>query len=159
MIILHHLGISQSERIVWLLEELQLDYKLVKHVRAPMMAPESLTSIPGNQTGKAPFIEDTTANITMSESAAICEYIVRRYGNDRLTLPPSDPGYPDYVYWFHYANGSFQPSFSLAMIVSLIPDLPEDSMVKHISQARLDAALRLMDGRLQGNRWLAGEEL
>ena len=76
MITVHHLGISQSERIVWLFEELGIEYKLVKHTRAPMLSPESLTSIPGNNTGKAPFIEDPDAGITMSESAAICDYVV-----------------------------------------------------------------------------------
>lgn len=78
MITVHHLGISQSERIVWLMEELGLEYKLVKHVRDPIMAPESITSVPGNKTGKAPFIEDPDAGVTLSESAAICDYVVSK---------------------------------------------------------------------------------
>jgi glutathione S-transferase len=62
------------------------------------------------------------------------------------------------MYWFHYANGSFQPAFSLSMIVNLIPGLPEDSMVKHLSQNRLNAALKLMNDRLANNKWLAGDQ-
>ena len=69
----HHLGISQSERILFLCEELAIEYKIVHHTRDPIGAPESLKSIPGNSTGKAPFLEDPEAGITLSESAAICD--------------------------------------------------------------------------------------
>jgi hypothetical protein len=66
MITVHHLGISQSERIVWLLEELGIEYKLILHTRDPLLSPDSLKSISGNETGKAPFIEDSDAGITLS---------------------------------------------------------------------------------------------
>lgn len=114
-ITLHHLGISQSERIVWLLEELGLEYKLVHHTRDPVIAPESLKSVPGNETGlvtsamnlvqlliscrKSPFIEDDQANVTLSESAAIMEYIIQRYGGGKFALKPDDKHYADYLHW------------------------------------------------------------
>jgi glutathione S-transferase len=107
MLTVHHLGISQSERVVWLCEELEIEYKLVKHTRDPILAPESLTSLPGNKTGKAPFMEDPETGVALSESAAICEYIARKYGNDRLILGPSHKNFADYLYWFHYSNGTF----------------------------------------------------
>ncbi|KAK1063631.1 hypothetical protein LTR74_009375 [Friedmanniomyces endolithicus] len=75
---IHHLGISQSERILWLCEELGLPYTLVKHTRAPVLAPESLKSLPGNPLGRAPFIEDSATGVTLSESGAIAEYIIQR---------------------------------------------------------------------------------
>ena len=100
MIVVHHLGVSQSERIVWLMEELGLPYKLVKHTRDPLLSPDSLKSLPGNVTGKSPFIEDTEANVTLSESGAICDYIIYRYGNGRLALKPDDPHFQDYLYWY-----------------------------------------------------------
>ena len=103
-IVVHHLGISQSERILWLLEELGLEYKLVKHVRDPVMAPESLKSVPGNKPGKAPFIEDTDAGITLSESNAITDYIIFKYGNGRLALPTSNNNFEDYLYWKDFAK-------------------------------------------------------
>lgn len=90
MITLHHLGISQSERIVWLLEELGLPYKIVKHYRAPILSPDSLKIVPGNKSGKAPFIEDDEAGITLSESGAIVEYIINMYGGGKLALKPGD---------------------------------------------------------------------
>lgn len=90
MITLHHLGISQSERIVWLLEELGLPYKLVKHTRDPVLSPDSLKKLPGNESGKAPFIEDDAAGITLSESGAIVEYIIHTYAGGKLALKPGD---------------------------------------------------------------------
>lgn len=110
MIVLHHLGISQSERISWLLEELQLEYKLVKHTRAPALAPESLRNVPGNKTGKSPFIEDPDAGITLSESGAITEYIIWKYGNGRLALKPDHKNFSDYLYWKDYSNATLQPA-------------------------------------------------
>lgn len=110
MIILHHLGVSQSERITWLLEELGIEYKLVKHTRAPALAPESLTSVPGNKTGKSPFIEDTDAGITLSESGAITDYIIWKHGNGRLALKPDHKNYADYLYWKDFSNATLQPT-------------------------------------------------
>ena len=74
----HHLGITQSERILFLFEELAIDYKIVHHTRDPIAAPQSLKKIPGNSTGKAPFTEDPEAGITLPESAAICDYILAK---------------------------------------------------------------------------------
>ena len=96
-IIVHHLGVSQSERIVWLLEELGLPYELVKHDRAPVLSPDSLKNVPGNVTGKSPFIEDTGAKITLSESLAISDYIIYKYGGGKLALKPDDPHFHDYL--------------------------------------------------------------
>ncbi|KAK6441136.1 hypothetical protein LTR95_002633 [Oleoguttula sp. CCFEE 5521] len=136
---LHHLGISQSERILWLLEELELPYKLVKHVRAPALAPESLTSLPGNSTGKGPFLEVSDYGITLNESAAIAEWIITKHGNGRLALQPDHAEYAEYLRWFHFANGS-----------------PE-GMAKQCAQARTASALQVLDERLGKAKWLAGE--
>lgn len=109
----HSLGISQSERVVWLCEELGLEYKLVKHTRDPVLSPESLKSVPGNETGKSPFIEDSDAGITLSESAAIVDYILARYGNNRLLIEPSDKNFPDYIYWSVSPELQFDGDFPL----------------------------------------------
>lgn len=157
MITVHHLGISQSERIVWLMEELELPYKLVKHDRAPALAPDSLKSIPGNETGKAPFIEDSEAGITLSESAAICDYINYTYGNGSLALKPGQENYPDYLYWFHYANGTLQAE----MINNFFLDAsgaPDDKMIIQFARQRMNAAWQQLDERLKNNKWLAGDE-
>jgi glutathione S-transferase len=104
--------------IVWLCEELGIEYKLVTHDRDPVLSPASLKQIPGNETGTAPFLEDTSAGITLSESGAINDYIIHKYAGGRLALPPSDKHFADYIYWLHYANGTSQP----AMIASFFMD-------------------------------------
>lgn len=158
-ITVHHLGISQSERIVFLCEELGLDYKLVKHTRDPLTSPDSLKSLDGNSTGKAPFIVDDAVSppLTMSESAAICEYIAETYGGGKLIVHPGEKGFAEYVYWFNYCCGSLQPTMSTAMMVS-IAGLPDDAFLKKFSAGAVKAALELVDGRLRDVKWFAGEE-
>lgn len=158
MITVHHLGISQSERIVWLVEELGIEYKLVLHARDPLLSPESLKSIPGNKTSKAPFIEDSAADISLSESGAICEYIAQRYGNGKLTLSPSEKHYPDYLYWLHYANGTLFPAFVTEMFLDHLERASEDTMIVQFSRSRIQAALQHLDERLRTNKWLAGDD-
>jgi glutathione S-transferase len=158
---LHHLVISQSERIVFLLEELGIDYKLVTHMRDPFLAPDSLRSVPGNATGKAPFLDDPDAGITLSESGAICDYVMAKYaGNDngiKLNKKFSDKGYVDYIYWFHYANAGLQPAMSAHMFMEL-SSLPEDDQARKWTYGRLHGALQHVDDRLKDNKWLAGED-
>jgi glutathione S-transferase len=138
----HHMGISQSERIVFLCEELDIPYELKIHTRAPMLSPESLKSISGNVTGKSPFIEDTDNDITLSESGAIAEYIIQRYGNGRLSVKPSESSYAQYLYWFHWSNATLQPQMAASMFPS------SDEMTKKFREARLHAALDTMESRL-----------
>ena len=85
MITIHHLGVSQSDRIVWLMEELELPYKLQWHDRGEdMLAPESYRAL--HPAGTAPIIED--GDTILAESAAIVEYIIHRHGKGRLALSP-----------------------------------------------------------------------
>lgn len=148
----HHLGISQSERIVFLCEELAIPYELHLHTRAPMLAPESLKSIPGNLTGKSPFLEDTSAGITLSESGAIAEYIIHRHGGGNLAVPPSAPNYADFLFWFHWSNATLQPQMAASMWPAT------DEATGKFREARLHAALGTMEARLKESKWLAGEE-
>lgn len=148
----HHMGISQSERIVFLCEELGIPYELKVHTRAPLLAPESLTSVPGNITGKSPFIEDTDNNITLSESGAIAEYIIHRHGNGRLSVKPSEANYDQYLFWFHWSNATLQPQMAASMWPA------SDEMTGKFRAARLHAALNTMESRLAESKWLAGDE-
>lgn len=104
MITVHHLNNSRSQRIVWLMEELALDYILVKHQRDPQtfMAPPSLKAI--HPLGKAPTIEDR--GIAISESGAIMEYIVNAYGQGQLAPEKNSVDHMHYLEWMHYVEGS-----------------------------------------------------
>jgi len=100
----HHLNQSRSQRVLWLLEELELDYKIISHTRDPQtnLAPESLLSV--HPLGKSPLIRD--GEVTLIESGAIIEYIVRKYGNGRLAPAESSPEWVRYLQWMHYCEGS-----------------------------------------------------
>lgn len=157
MITVHHLGVSQCERILWLCEELELDYKIVKHIREPALAPQSLRDVPGNETGKSPFIEDSDTGVKLSESAAVADYILQTYGNGRLSIKPKDKNFADYIYWFHYSNGTLQPAMLESMFTQLAGG-PEDAPIRGVARERLMAALKRVNDRMKDNKWLAGDE-
>lgn len=104
MLKVHHLTHSRSQRILWLLEELGLDYELVIHPRDPVTvrSPASLFKI--HPLGKGPTIEHDGKALT--ESGAIIDYVTRRIAGGRLSVSESHPEFADYCFWLHYAEGS-----------------------------------------------------
>jgi len=100
MITIHHLGVSQSDRIVWLMEELGLPYKLEWYDRKDGLAPPEYLAL--HPAATAPVITD--GDLVLAESAAICEYVSQRYGKGRLSVAPDQPNYPDYLYFMHWSN-------------------------------------------------------
>ncbi|WP_345814497.1 glutathione S-transferase family protein [Paraburkholderia sp. PREW-6R] len=152
---IHHLGHSQSERILWLCEELGVPYELVKYDRDPVtqLSPPALKAL--HPLGAAPLIE--VDGMLLAESAAIVEFILNRYGNERLQYGSAHPDYASYLYWFHFANGNLQPVMGRSMMVGrcgLAPDHPVLTSV----QGRLDKVLALVEARLAENDYLAGSE-
>jgi len=97
----HHLQVSQSERVVWLCEELGIDYELKIYQRDPLFAPADYKAL--HPTGSAPVIEDNDK--VLAESAACVEYIAQVYGRGRFFVKPGDENYADFLYYFHFANG------------------------------------------------------
>ncbi|HYF60766.1 MAG TPA: glutathione S-transferase family protein [Burkholderiaceae bacterium] len=156
MLTVHHLTTSQSERIVWLCEELAIPYRLVVHERLPdtRLAPPALCALTPMGTG--PVVQD--GGITMSESGAIVEYVIHRHGGGRLALAPDHPAYPDYLFWFHFANATLQPLMGRCMILNRLGLWSEAHPAAATSRERLDRALRGLDDRLKDNDWLAGTE-
>src|SRR5438270_1486422 len=104
MLTVHHLGKSQSERIVWLCEELGIPYELKCYARAPLLAPPEYKAL--HPIGAAPVITD--GELVLAESGAIVQYITSRYGAGRLALTDGHPHFAAFLYWFHFANGTLQ---------------------------------------------------
>lgn len=148
---IHHLQFSQSERLPWLCEELQIPYALTLHQRDPIFSPQSIYAL--NSLGQAPVIQD--GDLTLAESGACAEYIIHKHGNGRLALPPSHMSYADYLYWFHFANSNLQPQILLMLQLSRV-DPPPPSF-ERLNQ-RFEKLLEVMDARLSKNTWLAGDE-
>jgi glutathione S-transferase len=114
MITLHHLNNSRSQRIIWLLEELGLNYDVKYYQRDPetMLAPAALRQV--HPLGKSPVITDD--DLTLAESGAIIEYLVERHGEGRLAPPLDVPERLRYRYWLHYAEGSAMPPLLIKLI-------------------------------------------
>ncbi|KAJ7696688.1 glutathione S-transferase [Mycena rosella] len=149
---IHHLQVSQSERLPWLCEELDIPYTLVLHQRAPIFSPQSIKDL--NPLGQAPVIQD--GSLTLAESGACAEYIIHIHGNGKLALPPSHKNYADYLYWFHFANGSLQPLMAMVMMLSRIENGGGDYAASVLE--RFKSRLAFVDARLAKNTWLAGDE-
>ncbi|MEE4154933.1 MAG: glutathione S-transferase [Erythrobacter sp.] len=117
MLTIHHLRISQSERIVWLAEELGLDYELKLYNRDPVtrLAPPELKAL--HPMGIAPLIEDN--GVLLGESGAIVEYIVGKYAPDTPLVPgPDHPDFARHLYWFHFANATFMTNGMMQIAVA-----------------------------------------
>ena len=156
MIKIHHLGHSQSERIIWLCEELGLDYELIHYVRDSVtrLSPPALKAL--HPLGAAPLLED--GDLLLAESAAIVEYVITKHGNGRLKPGPAHPNYVDFLYWFHFSNGNLQPVMLRSLTVRSAK-LPADHPMQASVKDRLDKVFNFIDVRLGKVPYLAGQEL
>ncbi|KAJ5174675.1 uncharacterized protein N7482_000552 [Penicillium canariense] len=159
---LHHMGLSQSERIIWLAEELSIDYELVHHKRDPILAPESIKKL--HPAGTAPVIEDdpspvTGSRVVLAESGAIIDYLIAVYGNGRLALTPRDgAGYTGYVEWYHFASSTLQPAALSRLLMSHGPTTA--SPVAQRLTKKLNHLLSMVENRLaETGAYLAGKDL
>lgn len=153
MLTIHHLGMSQSERIVWLFEELGLPYELQRYERDPVtrFAPPPLLQL--HPSGTAPVITDGA--LMLAESGAIIEYITAKYADGRLTLGPADPDFAQYLYWFHYANASLQPSMSRYSALRRLDPAPDNPSLAW-ARGRMERAVGLVEARCGEVDYLAG---
>lgn len=152
----HHLGRSQSERIVWLCEELGLAYELKRYERRQdnKLAPPEYKAL--HPLGTAPII--TEGSIVLGESGAIVEYLIATRGGGRLAVAPGEPEFADYLYWFHFANGTLQPVVLQVRYLERV-DPSGQSAVLQAAKARFDLVLSTLDQRLRSAPYLAGPEL
>ncbi|TPX06795.1 uncharacterized protein E0L32_002291 [Thyridium curvatum] len=150
-ILIHHLHVSQSERIPWLCEELGLPYDLKLYSRAPLLAPPEYKAL--HPAGSAPTIQD--GDLTMAESGAIVTYLCHKHAGGRLFLGPADPEYPHFLYWFHWVNGTFTPALARAMGLA---SSGQTGPMADMTRARVAGGLAAMDARLRDNEYLGGKE-
>ena len=144
MLTVHHLRISQSERIVWLCEELGLDYavKLYDRRADNRLAPDEYKAL--HPMGIAPVITD--GDLVLGESGAICDYIVAKYGKGRLVPSPDSADFADHLFWYHYSNATFMATNMMSLAVAMGGGNPapfvEDRRAKGwaMVEARLGAA-------------------
>jgi len=168
MIVVHHLNNSRSQRVLWLLEELGLEYEIKRYERdaKTMLAPASLRAV--HPLGKSPVVTD--GSLTLAESGAIVEYLVERYGNGKFAPVPGTPERLRYTYWLHYAEGSAMPPLLLKLVFDRIANGPVPFFVKPVAKAishrvlttfvnpQIELHLAFMETELEKTRWFAGNE-
>ncbi|KAI9465859.1 thioredoxin-like protein [Lactarius psammicola] len=116
MIHVHHLNNSRSQRILWLLEELEVPYDIKFYQRgSDQRAPKELRNI--HPLGKSPVITD--GDITLAESGAIIQYIINKYGNGRVAPPPE--GELADIFFTHFSEGTLMPLLVNRYVFSLAP--------------------------------------
>jgi glutathione S-transferase len=156
MLTVHHLRSSQSERIVWLCEELEIPYDLVLYDRLPGsgLAPPEYKAL--QAFGTAPIVTD--GDLALGESGAIIQYVIARYGNGRLGVAPQAANFADYLYWLHFANASMQPA---GMVVAMLnrSGAGADTPLVKAMQGRVDKAWAMIEARLGQVPYFAGDEL
>ncbi len=169
MLTVHHLEHSRSQRILWLLEELGVDYEIKAYKRDPetSLAPPELRDV--HPLGKAPMISD--GDVTIVESGAIIEYLMDTYDDGTLRPAAGSPERQSWTYWLHYAEGSFMPLMIVSLIVSRIETAKMPFFVKPIArgiagkirQGYLDQNVRRhldwMESSLEASDWFTGENL
>jgi len=166
MITVHHLNNSRSQRVLWMLEELELPYEIVKYERDPktMLAPASLRAV--HPLGKSPVITDGDA--TLAESGAILEYLVETYGKGAIAPAPGTPAHRLYRYFLHYAEGSLMPILLMKLVCNKVKtDSP--FLVRPIARAiagtvsskfidpNLKTHLAFLADHLAKHTWFAGD--
>ena len=167
MITVHHLNNSRSQRILWLLEELSLDYEIKRYERnsETLLAPDSLKQV--HPLGKSPVITD--GQLTLAESGAIIEYLVSRYGNGQLAPDEGTLEQLRYTYWLHYAEGSVMPLLVFRLVMDQV-DEKSSFLTRPIAkvvtgkvrslfiQPQLTLHLSYMEDELAKTAWFVGDK-
>jgi glutathione S-transferase len=171
MITVHHLNNSRSQRVLWLLEELGLEYEVKRYQRdrQTMLAPAELRAV--HPLGKSPVITDDSAagGPTLAESGAIIEHLADRYGAGKLAPAFGSAERVRYLYWLHFAEGTAQPPLLLKLLFDRIK-YKSPWLVRPVARAIADKALAtfvlpnlgrnldFMESELGKSEWFAGAQ-
>ncbi len=166
MITVHHLNHSRSQRVLWLLEELELPYEIKYYERDPLtrLAPPALKAV--HPLGKSPVLVDD--GVVIAETGAIVEYLVEKAGG-RLRPEAGTPDRLRWTYWMHFAEGSLMPQLLLDLVLTMRPARAPEPMkeaAKEASEAarqgyatpNLKTMFDFIEAELATRPWFAGEE-
>ena len=169
MLTVHHLENSRSHRILWLLEELGVDYEIQRYERDKTtgLAPPELFAV--HPLGKSPVIIDD--DVTIAESGLIVEYLIEKYGNGRLMPEIATPEHLQFRYWMHYAEGTFMPLMIISLILTRIETAPMPFFLKPVTRKIAEKTraaysgpntklnLDYLETTLKNSTWFCGAEM
>jgi len=155
MLTLHHLNNSRSQRVLWLLEELGLDYEIKHYTRDAQTsrAPIELKTI--HPLGKSPVITD--GDNTIAETGTIVEYLLRKHGGGRLVPDANTPAYDDYQHFMHFAEGSAMLPLLLALYTGFLGDAAKP--IQPMIMAEIKGIFDYVEYHLIRNEYFAGDAL
>lgn len=169
MLTLHHLNNSRSQRILWLLEELGVDYKIEFYERdsTTNLAPDSLRAV--HPLGRSPVL--STPHGAIAESGAIVEYLVRNHAESSFAVPNDEEALQQYWFWLHFAEGSLMPPLvanlvlekarqkgSKPFFIKPITEKLVDGIINAYYGPNLAQSLRYVESYLANHTWFAGDE-
>ena len=151
----HHIPNTRSMLIVWLLEELGLDYDVQKYELKPAsLRTEEYTKI--HPMNRVPSIED--GDVSMFESGAIVQYILAKHGNGQLAPTVDAPNFHKYLQWFHYCEGMLMPPVNTIVVQTiLLPEERRDASVLAQATKLLTRMLTAVEKELEGQDYIAGD--
>ncbi|KZN58053.1 glutathione S-transferase family protein [Pseudoalteromonas luteoviolacea] len=155
MIKVHHLNQSRSTRIIWLLEELQMEYEVEHYQRDEhtRLAPASLGQT--HPLNKAPIIEHN--GLKICESGAIVEYILDQAKQSHLRPEKGTQAYYQYIEWLHFAEGSLALPVIASLLMQMEPRDGSQAMDGYIAK-ELNLDLSFIEATLSKQRYFAGEQ-
>ncbi|GAA5949873.1 hypothetical protein JCM21900_004234 [Sporobolomyces salmonicolor] len=178
-ITVHWLENSRAQRILWLLEELELEYELKVYKRdsKTLLAPPELKEV--HPLGKSPVVtivdpaSPSSKPLVLAESGAICEFILERYGNGKLSVAPTDADLQaraEYLYWMHFAEGTAMTPLMFSIVFTKIPkqapffvrpvvNMIAAGVMSQYVRPRVKAHYAHMEKTLEGKEWFVGGRL
>ncbi|MEM9455173.1 MAG: glutathione S-transferase [Myxococcota bacterium] len=165
----HHLENSRSQRVLWLLEELEVPYELIRYERDPKTyrAPQKLRKL--HPLGKSPVVTDG-GEIVLAESGAIVEHLVEHHGQGRLRPEPGTEAHRRYRFWLHYAEGSLMPPLLIRFIFNRLKTAPLPFFLKPVIKGIVSKVdqnytgpeivrhVEFIEGELGQHQWFAGDD-
>lgn len=155
----HHLRLSQSERIVWLCEELRLNYELKLYSRRTdnNLAPDEYKAL--HPMGIAPVIEDEgpDGKVVLGESGAIIDWIVAKHAPETELVPgPGHPDYADHLFFYHWANATFMTNGMMALVAMR---MVEGGSMSPFVADRMARSWAIVERRLGESEYFGGSQL
>lgn len=150
----HHLNNSRSQRVLWLLEELEIPYEVVRYQRdaKTMLAPPELKRI--HPLGKSPVLTDDGE--TIAETGLIVDYITTRHGGGKLAPAHGTADWWRYAYWIHYAEGSMMSPLLLKLVLGRLGILGWPA--RKFVDAQLKLHLDYLEAQLTDREWFVGND-
>lgn len=155
MLKVHFVAGTRSGRVVWLLEELGLEYEvnIMPFTKEGLKSPEHRSR---HALGRVPVLED--GDISIFESGAIIDYVLERHKNGGLKPNSDAPEFPFYLQWYHYCEGMVMPPMNQIVVQTiLLPPDRRDEIVLNQAKNLLTKSLAPVNENLADKDYLIGD--